>query len=209
MRCFVIVAFLCLAAPVSAQPGGARARASGMVTMGQALLASGNTPSAQGYFRNAIDVDPTFAEAYVELAQLYLARRLIRDADAVVSAGLRARSDHAPLWRLSSEIFERERDSDGALRAARSWRSLAPHDLAAHERVAALAQSSGAFAEALSAYRGIVDLGRRNATVDAARIALARDHVMALELIVGSTDPVSARDLCEGTAVERALARCP
>jgi predicted Zn-dependent protease len=178
-----------------------------MVTMGQALLASGNAPSAQGYFRNAIDVDPTYAEAYVALAELYLARRAVRDADAVVNAGLRARSDHAPLWRLSSQILERERDSEGALRAARAWRSLAPDELAAHERVASLAQEAGAFSESLSAYRGIVDLGRRQA-VEPARLETARAHVAALELIVGTTDPVSARDLCGGTAVERALARC-
>lgn len=209
-----LVVALAAASPGAAQPPGDRSgrrdRAARLRAIGRALAAAGDPGSAAGYYRDAIRVDPSDAEAYEALGTIYLERGSIGDALEVYAVGLRHRPDHAPLLRGQARALAARGDLDGAATALRALIDAAPEDVLAHLDRAALARRRGAFSEALASYRAILDLAARGRPVAEEGLSEARRYAAALVLLVEANDPVAGAIDCaaEPSPVRRALAAC-
>jgi tetratricopeptide (TPR) repeat protein len=198
------------AAPVSAQgptvaeglAGGRSGRAQRLQRTGQALVLAGNPLSAVSFFRRAIQVDPSFVPAYVELANVYLAREggALRALE-VVEVGRRRHQDNEALSLVYVRVLRQlHRDADAA-RVLRHLVQQEPDSAAAHALRAELARSRGAWSEALASYRAVLRLAERG-TVTEESAADARRNVAALQILTRGVDPI--RTECEG-AVRAAL----
>lgn len=188
-----------LASPVEAQDGRAR-RAAEKTQMGIALVRANNPGSAVAYFREAIQIDPSFERAYVGLGELYRAQGRHSDALEVVRAGLRRRPRSVPLSLVLAAIVQPS-DPAEAARVLREAARADPSSVAVQRALGELARDRGAFAEAIAAYRAVARLTEGDpAQADAH--AEARRYVAALRLLVRDVDPPSR---CVGTEVRQAL----
>jgi Tfp pilus assembly protein PilF len=199
------------ASAVHAQPdpAGRAERAARLRSMGQAYLAAGDAGSATAYFRDAIATDRDDAESYVLLGEIYLERGRTHDALAVISAGVRQRPDHGPLWRSLARGLETDGQLDEAARALRELTTRVPDDYRGHYARAELARRRRAHAEAQASYRAVIDLAAGGAAVPEADVTQSRRYVAALGVLLQEVDPVGGADRCTtGSVVRIALARC-
>jgi Tfp pilus assembly protein PilF len=70
-------------------------RGEGLVDLAHVALLAGDVQHAEGNLREALDVDPTFTAAYVNLADLYRSQQRDEEAEAVLREGLKAAADRA------------------------------------------------------------------------------------------------------------------
>jgi len=70
-------------------------RGEGLVDLANIAMIAGDLKHAEANLREALDVDPTFTAAYVNLADLYRSQERDRDAEAILRQGLRAAADRA------------------------------------------------------------------------------------------------------------------
>ena len=207
----LVVAVLLLPTLVNGQTAnrGRRPRAERLYAMGVALGSAGNIPGAQSYLRRAINADPSYEEPYVALVELFIMRSAWTDAQAVLQAGRRYHHESTRLARLTVELARRLGDAGRAARAARNLVRVAPDEPESHTLRAELARERGAWSEALTATRALLDLARRARTepiaARQARITELEATERALRLVVSQTDPASR---CTERPVRRALAGC-
>lgn len=196
--------------PCAAQPtarSGA-ARAARLLRTGESFLASGDRGSAIGYFREAIQADPSSAAAYRALGEAFRARGSLHDARAILEAGLSRRPDDAPLWLALARTLQEAGAHDDAALAVRSLLARAPRHREALRLRATLARERGAWSEALTAYRAVLAVADE-AGFPPEEITEARRYERALRILADPIDPVSAPRVCAGTSrLRRALARC-
>lgn len=207
MRFSTVVVSLLLAAPVLAQPqerSGA-ARAARLLRTGDAYLASGDRGSAIGFFREAVQADPTNASAYLALGEAYRARGSLVDARAVLEAGLMRAPDQTDLWLSLVRTLRDLGDHDQAAVAVRSLLARDPASVEGLRLRAELARERGAWSEALTACRAL--LASAEDLSDEERLETAR-YESALRLLAQPLDPVSAARACESSPLRRVLARC-
>ncbi|MGF1467264.1 MAG: tetratricopeptide repeat protein [Sandaracinaceae bacterium] len=209
MRVSVGVALVLLVAEVpaaSAQPSRSP-RAERLLSLGRAYLEAGDRGSAIAYFRDALRASPDHAEAYAALGAAYEGRGDYDEARRVFQAGLARRPDHVPLWAGLTRVLVALGSPAEAARAARELSRRDPGSVAAWRLRGDLARSRGAWNEALTCYRRIVQLGREGRAEEAVAAEAAR-YEAALRLLAGPVDPVSAPRACRGSHVRRALAGC-
>ncbi len=183
--------------------GGRSGRAQRLQRTGQALVLAGNPLSAVSFFRRAIQVDPSFVPAYVELANVYLAREggALRALE-VVEVGRRRHQENEALSLVYVRVLRQlDRDADAA-QVLRHLVQREPDSAAAHALRAELARSRGAWSEALASYRALLRLAERGSDVTEESAADARRNVAALQILTRAVDPI--RTECEG-AVRAAL----
>ncbi len=203
LRTFLLAGALAATAPGALAAQSRRGqRAERLVRRGRALVAAGDAGSALAYFRRAIEVDRWAAEAYAELASVYLAQRRPADALEALQAGLR-RCPQAEVLHLlfARTLYDRGARAEAA-EVLRTLVALAPTSVAAHRERAAQAEGRGGWSEALGAYRAIVALAADGLEVPPAVLEEARQHIGALRLLTRGTDPVAR---CRGSEVRAAL----
>lgn len=199
------------AAPAAAQPrerAGA-ARAARLVARGESFLEAGDRGSAIGYFREAISADPSAGRAYLRLGQAYRGRGSLRDARAVLEAGLVRDPDDAALWLALARTLREDGAPEDAARAIRSLLARAPDHAEGLRMRAELARERGAWSEALTAYRRLLARAEAIGLTDE-EVTEARRYEEALRLLARPLDPIASdRSCAEGSsAIRRALARC-
>jgi tetratricopeptide (TPR) repeat protein len=70
-------------------------RGEGLVDLAHVAMLAGDVQHAEGNLREALELDPTFTAAYVNLADLYRSQQRDEDAEAVLREGLKAAADRA------------------------------------------------------------------------------------------------------------------
>jgi Tfp pilus assembly protein PilF len=70
-------------------------RGEGLADLAHVALLAGDVEHAEGNLREALDIDPTFTAAYVNLADLYRSQQRDEEAEAVLREGLKAAADRA------------------------------------------------------------------------------------------------------------------
>jgi len=68
-------------------------RGEGLVDLANVAMGAGDFKHAEANLREALEIDPTFTAAYVNLADLYRSRQRDEDAEAILRQGLRAAAD--------------------------------------------------------------------------------------------------------------------
>ncbi|HJK93979.1 MAG TPA: tetratricopeptide repeat protein [Polyangiaceae bacterium LLY-WYZ-15_(1-7)] len=180
-----------------------RGRAERLHATGQALVAAGNAVSASSHFRRAIQVDPSFAAAYVALAEIYLARGDVGAALEAVRVGIRREPGHVPLHLTLARALREGGDRAEALEVLRRLVDRAPRSVAARLEHAALARARGSWSEALSSYRALLAMAEEGEDVPAEAREDARRYAAALRLLVPELDPT--RQECEASPLRAAL----
>lgn len=186
-----------------------RDRARRVQARGDAWLRAGSPATAASYYRQAIQIDPRFASAYVQLGRAYLERGAVAEAVEVLHAGMRRAPDDPRLPHALAEALADRGDPKQAAEVLRKARRRHPESMLLAAAQARLARRRGAFTEALAAYRRILDADRGTTAVAEDAVEEAQRYVPALERLAG-LDPVSriACDDLRATAVRRALAGC-
>ena len=88
-------------------------RGEGLVDLAHVALLAGDIHHAEGNLREALDIDPTFTAAYVNLADLYRSQELDEKAEAVLREGLNAAVDRAAVeFALGLTLIRLERHSE-------------------------------------------------------------------------------------------------
>lgn len=206
-----LTVLVCLAllvpAPARAQEQGPSraARSARLLRTGDGYLASGDRGSAIGYFREAVQADPSNSSAYLALGDAYRARGSLSDARAVIEAGLMRSPDVPVLWLLLVRTLRELGDHAQAAVAVRSLLARDPQSPEGLRLRAALARERGAWSEALTAYRAL--LAADLPLSDEERAEAVR-YEAALRLLAHPLDPVSAPRACRGSPLRRTLARC-
>lgn len=182
-------------------------RVSQLLARGDAARARGDSLSALGYFRDAVAAAPRRGEGYVALGSYYLELDEPLRALEVFQVGVRSAAPSQALWLGLSRAQRAVGNTRAALDALRALRDGEPSSLAGLRALASLCEEQGAFLEALSARRALLDQ-----LSDEAERANERAHVRALEHLLGQAERVRRRAVCdegEPDLVLHALARCP
>jgi predicted CXXCH cytochrome family protein len=97
-------------------------RGAGLVDLAQAAMLAGDSEGAEDTLREALDVDPTFTAAYVNLADLYRSRERDEDAEAILRKGLRVAADTASVeFALGLTLVRLERRAEAMTHLARAY----------------------------------------------------------------------------------------
>ena len=91
-------------------------RPEGRIGLGNLYVARGNAEGAIAEFRKAIALDPTFVPAYANLADLYRARGVDHEAEAVLRAGLARVPNSAALHHSLALVMVRQKRMPDALK---------------------------------------------------------------------------------------------
>jgi Tfp pilus assembly protein PilF len=100
-------------------------RGEGLVDLAHVALLVGDVQNAERNLREALDIDPTFTAAYVNLADLYRSQQRDEEAEAVLREGLKAAADRGSVeFALGLTLIRLERRSEamGHLRSAHEIR---------------------------------------------------------------------------------------
>ncbi len=206
MRLAILITVWTLSAvfpwPVEAQSGRSE-RAARLVQTGRALVTAGNSVSAISYFRQAIQVDSSAADGYLELAKVYLSQDRDALAMEVIQVGLR-RVRSTELNLLLARVHREQGDLANAARVLGALVRRERESVPAHVLRAEVARDRGRWSEALSSYRAILALADEGHPVAQETLAEAQRYASALSLLVGALDPVRR---CEPGSVRAALCR--
>jgi tetratricopeptide (TPR) repeat protein len=175
-------------------------RTAHLIGRGRAAEEAGDTLSALAFYRDAISAAPRRDDGYIALGQLYLTLGEPTRALEVLLSGARWTVRGESLWLAIYGAYAALHDDDKAIDALRKLRRMEPESTRCLAALAAEAERRGLFIEALAARRSLLALGDDT----------QRAQVRALEVLLGSAELVRSRAACaSGSAVERALARCP
>ncbi len=186
----LVFALAYVTSPLAAQDVSRHERAEELTALGARFAEAGDRVSARGYLRDAISADPSYAEAYVALGELELARDAYRDAEATFRVGLVRAGSDARLWiGLSRALIGMgaPEDADAVLAQADAQLS---GDVSLLAFRAEHAEQRGRWSLALSITRRLAELARRDG--DREREAGLRARARALSILVGTLDPVLA-----------------
>jgi len=96
-------------------------RGEGLAGLAHVALLAGDVQYAEGNLREALDIDPTFTAAYVNLADLYRSQQRDDEAEAVLREGLKAAADRAAVeFALGLTLIRLERRSEAMVHLRRA-----------------------------------------------------------------------------------------
>jgi Flp pilus assembly protein TadD len=101
-------------------------RPEGCSALGNLYAVRGDPEAAIAQFRKAIEIDPAFVPAYVNLADLYRARGAESDAEAILRAGIAKAPTAAPLRHALGLALVRQKRSADAVKALAEAARLDP-----------------------------------------------------------------------------------
>ncbi|RLB44083.1 MAG: hypothetical protein DRH30_02190 [Deltaproteobacteria bacterium] len=88
-------------------------RGGGLVDLAHVALLAGDVEHAEGNLREALDIDPTFTAAYVNLADLYRSQQRDEEAEAALREGLKSAADRGSVeFALGLTLIRLERRSE-------------------------------------------------------------------------------------------------
>ncbi|MGB5313764.1 MAG: tetratricopeptide repeat protein [Polyangiales bacterium] len=97
-------------------------RGDGLVDLAYVAALSGDFKHAEGNLREALEIDPTFTAAYVNLADLYRNQGRDDDAEAILREGLRAAADQASVeFALGLTLVRLQRHADAIAHVKRAY----------------------------------------------------------------------------------------
>jgi tetratricopeptide (TPR) repeat protein len=101
-------------------------RGEGLVDLAHVALLAGDVQRGESDLREALDLDPTFTAAYVNLADLYRSQQRDEEAEAILREGLKPAADRAAIeFALGLTLVRLERHSE-ALAHLRRAHELRP-----------------------------------------------------------------------------------
>ncbi|MFW2386712.1 MAG: tetratricopeptide repeat protein, partial [Polyangiales bacterium] len=101
-------------------------RGEGLADMAHVAMLSGDFKHAEENLREALDIDPTFTAAYVNLADLYRAQERDEEAESTLRTGLNKAADRAAVeFALGLTLVRLERHAE-AMRHLRSAYEIRP-----------------------------------------------------------------------------------
>lgn len=155
---------------------------------GDLALQRGDSISAIGYYRDAINRAPRSPEGYAALGRAYLALREPEHARETFAWGLRNTRGSEPLALGLSDSLRALGDDRSALEMLRQHLASTGGSAALLEQLAVLAEAAGALTEALSARRALLAQTAADPTAPAEAMRQAGIRVAALELLLGPAD---------------------
>jgi tetratricopeptide (TPR) repeat protein len=98
-----------------------------LVDWGRTSAAAGRTPNAIKYFTEAINLDPTYANAYFNCGDLLFRTGMVEQAAQIYAAGLSLVPEHADGWFMLGNSLAHSGSEDEALKAFDKVLMLDPH----------------------------------------------------------------------------------
>lgn len=186
-----------------AQENWATKRARELTADGEAEQKAGRGDVAVQRFRQAIDVDPTFGQAYLDLGALRVSQGDLVEAERTYSAALEHIAGFTDGFLARASVRKRQGKRQGAVSDLESALDFAPTNTAIALQLVEAAVQAGnlplALGVARRAWRVATDAG------DTSSAKEARISIRALELLLGGVDPVGAANV--ENPVRRAIAR--
>jgi tetratricopeptide (TPR) repeat protein len=178
-------------------------RAAELVEDGRAHEKAGLVDSAIDRYREAIQIDPTFADAYLALAALRTATGDVEEAETTYAAGIDHVLGFTEAYVARAELLRGEGKARAALGDLLAAASLAPMDPVVGKKLLEAAIGAGQLPLALATARRLVVLA--HTAGDATAEKSGRVTAIAIARLIGGVDPVFAGASEEG-APRRAIA---
>jgi Tfp pilus assembly protein PilF len=97
-------------------------RGEGLVDLAHVVMLAGDYEAAEKDLREAIEIDPTFTAAYVNLADLHRVRQRDQEAETVLREGLKAAADRAAIeFALGLTLVRLERHTEALAHLRRAY----------------------------------------------------------------------------------------
>ncbi|MFO0553168.1 MAG: tetratricopeptide repeat protein [Polyangiaceae bacterium] len=175
-----------------------------MTQQGVDARARGDVDVALRRFKDALEIDATFEQAYLELASLREATGELEEAEHVLAIGMERIPGFTRAAEARAALLSRARRFDEATDAYSSVLRDKRDDAATLTRLVEVAPHAGQFLVALAAARRLFQVasGQGNAQL----ASDARLSSRALSLLVGELDPVTSGRRSPNP-VRRAIAR--
>jgi predicted Zn-dependent protease len=183
----------------------------GLVARGDAALARGDSISAIGYYRDAVNRAPRDTAGYAALGRAYLTLREPEHAREAFMAGLHNTRGSEELSLGLAQTYELLDDPGHALLTLRELVATGAHSQALLDKLAQLAEATGALSEALAARRALMSAAAADPGKAGEALRQAQIRVSALLLLLGPADRLSTAHCSEraGSAFLRQLSGCP
>jgi predicted Zn-dependent protease len=183
----------------------------GLVARGDAALARGDSISAIGYYRDAVNRAPRDTAGYAALGRAYLTLREPEHAREAFMAGLHNTRGSEELSLGLAQTYELLDDPGHALLTLRELVATGAHSQALLDKLAQLAEATGALSEALAARRALMSAAAADPGKAGEALRQAQIRVSALLLLLGPADRLSTAHCAEraGSAFLRQLSSCP
>lgn len=200
-----VVCSTAAASPARAGESWATQRARDLVEQGQGHVGAGRADVAAARFRQAVELDSTFGQAYLAWGALMEASRDFAEAERIYAVGIanvaRFADGHAARGRLRLLLRRFDEAVDDFAAATR----IRPDDRALLSLLGQGLVRAGAWPAALAVERNVVRLAESAGDEDAA--AHARTQVQALQRLLADIDPVMAGATHDRGEVRRAIAK--
>lgn len=185
------------------QENWATKRARELTADGEAEQKAGRGDVAVQRFRQAIDVDPTYGQAYLDLGALRVSQGDLIEAERTYSAALEHIAGFTDGFLARASVRKRQGKRQGAVSDLESALDFAPTNTAIALQLVEAAVQAGnlplALGVARRAWRVATEAG------DTGSAKEARLSIRALEVLLGGVDPVGAANV--ENPVRRAIAR--
>lgn len=177
------------AADSPAQENWATQRARALTEQGRAHRKSGNTNQAVARFNEALAIDGTFGDAYIELALLREASGELDEAERVLAVGLERIPGFVEGLAARGDLYGRAKRYDQATTTFLQLSAMKPDDEPTLHKVLINATRARLLPVALASARRLASLAAKREDQAAAKDA--RLTAKALARLVGEADPVA------------------
>jgi tetratricopeptide (TPR) repeat protein len=185
------------------QENWATQRARALTEQGRAHRKSGDSARAITRFNEALAIDATFGDAYIELAALREASGELDEADRVLAVGLERIPGFVEGLAARGQLYGRAKRYNEATTVFLELAAMKPDDEPTLRKVLQNAMRARQLPVALAAARRLASLAARRD--DPVAVKDARLTVKALARLLGEVDPV-VQGKRSGDRVRRALA---
>ena len=186
----VLVGSLALPEKSAADENWATQRARELVVQGDGHREQGHVDLAIERYRQAIEIDPTFGQAYLALGRLRESTGDLLEAERTYAAGIEHINGFAEGLLARGELRAHTAKPDAALSDMMAALALHDDDMAALRRVRETSIALGRLPVALAVDRRLGAVAHDKG--DAAAEHEAAVTASALEMLVGFVDPVAA-----------------
>jgi tetratricopeptide (TPR) repeat protein len=181
-----------------------------LLARGDFALQRGDSISAIGYYRDAINRAPRSPEGYAALGHAYMTLNEPEHARESFAWGLRSTRGSEQLALGLAHSYQALGDEAAALSLLRERLASAAGSVELLEQLAALAEATGALSEALAARRALLAETSANPAASPESLRQAQIRVSALELLLGPADRLAPAHCAERerSALLQALSGC-
>jgi tetratricopeptide (TPR) repeat protein len=205
----LVLVLACALSPATAfaeppvQENWATQRARALTEQGRAHRKSGDSGRAVARFNEALSIDATFGDAYIELASLREASGELDEAERVLAVGLERIPGFVEGVAARGDLYGRAKRYDQATTAFLQLAAMKPDDEPTLHKVLLNATRARLLPVALASARRLASLAAKRDDQAAAKDA--RLSAKAIARLIGEADPV-AQGRRSSDPVRRALA---